>query len=166
MPIRGLNFVAQAISQADEQFDTFQKSKAGLHFRDLQGPLSNEEQKIAADLDQQIINGGEQRSGFQCPCCDAQMVLLSSGNTKLDFCLDCNAMWFDRGELKLLLHQKKDIPSDHLRSRGSRYDCPHCEVAMREFVFINPHNLLVDSCPQCHGVLLEEDEFERAMGLT
>ena len=165
MPIRGLNFVAQAISQSKAQFELFKKQQQHLHFRDLRDDLSADEQVIANDLEQQVISGGQERSGIQCPCCDAGMVLITSGDTALDFCLDCNSMWFDRGELKTLLHQRKDIPSDHLRSRGSRFDCPHCKIPMREFVFKNPHNLLVDSCPECHGVLMEEDEFERAMGL-
>ena len=166
MPIRGLNFVAQAISQSKTQYETFKKQQGYLHFRDMHESLSQDEQAIADDLEQQVLDGGQERSGIMCPCCGAGMVRIRSGETELDFCLDCHSMWFDRGELKTLLNEKKDIPSDHLRSRGSKYDCPHCDnTPMREYVFKNPHNLLVDACPKCHGVLLEEDEFERAMGL-
>ena len=37
---------------------------------------------------------------------------------------------------------------------------------MTEYVFINPHNLLVDHCGSCHGIYLEVGELERAVELS
>ncbi len=166
MPIRGLNYVAQAISQANEQLGTYKK-QSRLRHNDVQSQeLSAKELQIAEDLEQQIYNSDTARSGFQCPCCEQEMIRLQHSDMELDYCMSCRSLWFDKGELKALLLTRKDIPSDHLRSRNSHYDCPHCHILMREYVFLNPHNLLVDSCPQCHGILLEDDELERAFTLS
>lgn len=34
-----------------------------------------------------------------CPQCRYNMYLVASGGVELDFCLNCEGMWFDRGEL-------------------------------------------------------------------
>ena len=94
------------------------------------------------------------------------MSLLFIKEVEIDYCLCCSSIWFDPGELKAFTGLDKDVPSDQLKSRQSKYNCPECDRKMNELVFLRPYNLLVDRCPFGHGVYLEKGELERALDVS
>ena len=93
-----------------------------------------------------------------CPCCGHQMMLCQNQGVELDVCPNCSAHWFDPGELKQITGLLEDLPGLKYKSRKSRFICPNCDIPMREYVFVNPRNLLVDQCSKCNGILLETGE--------
>jgi len=121
---------------------------------------------ILADLEKQLSQDPMPESSRTCPECKKKMSLITIGEVELDYCISCSGVWFDPGELKDLTGEDKDIPSDNLKFRPSKYTCPDCNTRMNEFVFKQPSNLLVDRCPFGHGVYLEKGEFERALDAT
>ena len=122
-------------------------------------------QKVVDDLKSQLAEKSIPESKCSCPECSGKMSLLHIGEIEIDYCTSCEGIWFDLDELKECTGKEKDVPSDNLRGRNSRYCCPVCHAGMKEFVFQNPHNLLVDQCPFGHGVYLEKDELQRALSL-
>jgi len=118
---------------------------------------------ILADLEKQFAQNPMPASQRNCPECSEKMSLVYVGEIEIDCCMSCSGVWFDPGELKDLTGEDKDVPSDNLKFRPSKYTCPDCSTRMNEFVFKQPSNLLVDRCPFGHGVYLEKGELERAI---
>jgi len=124
---------------------------------------SKDSEIIIADLEKQLSQDPMPESNRTCPECQKRMSLITIGEVEVDYCISCSGVWFDPGELKDLTGEDKDVPSDNLKFRPSKYTCPDCNTRMNEFVFKQPSNLLVDRCPFGHGVYLEKGEFERAL---
>ena len=60
---------------------------------------------------------------------------------------------------------ERDIPAINLAFRKSRFNCPVCNAAMHEYMYMERTNLLVDACHKGHGVYLESGELKRALEL-
>lgn len=99
-------------------------------------------------------------SGKECPECERKFAVLSLAGMQADCCPFCRSIWFDAGELAKLAGLSQDVPSSTLASRASKYRCPVCRKPMEEYLFQQPHNLLVDRCAE-HGVYLESGELKR-----
>lgn len=50
----------------------------------------------------------ENRQSITCPHCKYNMYETANHGVKLDFCLNCQAIWFDAGELQQILHRIKN----------------------------------------------------------
>ena len=103
-----------------------------------------------------------------CPKCRTKR-LTSARTSKykvdLDYCPSCKGIWFDRGELEILLN----TPGETLRlpphAKRSPLICPVCNEAMRFFFF--PRTLVgVEMCPGCKGLWLEPGEFREIGTVT
>ena len=40
---------------------------------------------------------------MDCPVCKVDMIIVEYDGVELDFCVECNGIWFDRNELEWLL---------------------------------------------------------------
>lgn len=114
----------------------------------------------------QLQSDRARESKRKCPECRRPFRIVRVGRIELDCCRYCRSIWFDPIELRFFSRQSKDIPSDHLTSRVSKYRCPDCDAQLVEYVFMNPNTLLVDRCPKNHGVYLEDRELERVFEIT
>ena len=47
-----------------------------------------------------------------CPICKNDMIVVEHNKIELDYCLNCHGVWFDSGELELLLKSMKLESSD------------------------------------------------------
>ncbi|MBN2212190.1 MAG: zf-TFIIB domain-containing protein [Sedimentisphaerales bacterium] len=139
---------------------------ARLHRTEPASKLAAEEQAVLDRIDAQLTEGNRVLSEKNCPECGRRAVVVMVDDVLVDCCPSCQGIWFDPGELKTLMHTDKDIPSDDLKHRESRHTCPVCRTRMTEYVYLRPHNLLVDRCPKGHGVYLEAKEIQRALALT
>ncbi|NRA39185.1 MAG: zf-TFIIB domain-containing protein [Planctomycetes bacterium] len=161
----GLTFLSQAYKQAkrhEKRFSTLRQENLQQYFDPKD--LTDEQQGILQGLNAQLATS--KHSDIACTDCEQACVLLRTQNIEVDYCLRCKGIWFDHNELKAFLQTTQDIPSDHLRHRQSAFTCPRCTCDMEEYVLFNPHNLLVDRCPQCLGVYLENNELERAFHIS
>lgn len=128
--------------------------------------LTSAERAVLVSIARQLEDPNLSESSKDCPECGRPFLLVNVKNLEIDCCRFCHGIWFDPGELQMLSHLTKEIPSDHLKHRQSRYRCPVCQTEMVEYVFINPRNLLVDRCPNGHGVYLEDRELERVFEIA
>ena len=136
--------------------------KVDLYYKSTRKVETPKEQSFLDDINAQLKNPDILNlSSRLCPECSKPFHVLTADGIDIDCCLTCNSTWYDPSELKTLTNREKDVPSDDLKSRKSKYTCPQCRVRMIEYVYNKPDNLLVDRCPSCECVYLENGELVR-----
>ena len=105
---------------------------------------------------------------LRCPVCEkTDMVVLELEGIEIDYCLKCGGIWLDSGELELLIGsaQKKDEIMTSFRDaekdcKERKKPCPVCEKAMKKMsVEIDGSSVLLDECPQKHGIWFDKGEL-------
>ncbi len=109
---------------------------------------------------------------MKCPCCRVPMMVVEYDGVELDYCVECEGSWFDRGELYLLL---ADLDSDttgflrpeqiealpDARTDEKKRPCPICRKKMRK-VNIGPEDrVLIDACSHGHGLWFDGTEVKQ-----
>ena len=125
--------------------------------------LSESRQHVLNEVQRLLANEDWSESKRDCPECSRQFIVLTVVDVPVDYCRTCRSFWFDAGELREVTQLLEDIPGADLAHRDSRLDCPICDEAMTEYQFARGDNLLVDQCPQRHGVYLQDQELSRAL---
>lgn len=166
--MHGLTFIAMSQHKAtqrrwQEEATARQSRRPRLTQEDT---LSAEERNTLDAITEQLKLATLRESKRKCLECGRPFNLVHVGGIELDCCPFCRSMWFDPSENRNFSSQSKEIPSDHLASRRSKYSCPDCHAQLTEYVFLNPNTLLVDRCPNNHGVYLEDRELERVFEIT
>jgi Zn-finger nucleic acid-binding protein len=101
---------------------------------------------------------------MKCPVCHVPTYVVEFEKIELDLCAECQGLWFDHGELDLLLNTldasgltdaETDEPSRH---------CPICNDKMNK-VNIGPgRRVLIDSCPSGCGLWFDKNELADLAG--
>jgi Zn-finger nucleic acid-binding protein len=97
------------------------------------------------------------------------MIVVEHDNIELDYCTDCNGVWFDAGEMDLLL-QSIDINSggsllkDMLNapeadSSEKKRRCPICGSKMKKTTTGEKNRILIDVCPHGDGLWFDGGEL-------
>ncbi|PJB21351.1 MAG: transcription factor [Euryarchaeota archaeon CG_4_9_14_3_um_filter_38_12] len=101
---------------------------------------------------------------IECPRCWVKMnqteINVLGPNVIIDVCPKCNGVWFDKGELKKILKDRK--LSDYLTKNigtqtKSELVCPRCGGLMD---IEKAEEIEVDVCLECNGVWLDQGELE------
>jgi Zn-finger nucleic acid-binding protein len=87
----------------------------------------------------------------------------------LDVCPKCAGVWFDDIELRELIEKDPKIMSqlenayapnaESAEPREARRSCPRGHAYLETFRYLQDEPLLVDSCPVCYGVFLDNEEI-------
>ncbi|MEZ4300215.1 MAG: zf-TFIIB domain-containing protein [Polyangiaceae bacterium] len=107
-----------------------------------------------------------------CPSCKVSMTEQSVAtqhgqHATVDICPECKGLWLDAQELVLVCPTVADLPARKteillLGHAGRNIPvCPRCTAVPYEFELME--DMLVDFCPQCHGVWLDGDEYEESV---
>jgi Zn-finger nucleic acid-binding protein len=128
--------------------------------------LTDEEVRLLKLISLQLENENKEQSTRKCPECNRNFSLIEIKDIIIDGCSFCKSLWFDFCELKEITGEFKDVPSDNVKNRNSKYECPVCQVQMKEYIYKIPGNLLVDQCEYDHGVYLEGGEIMRVFLAT
>src|SRR2546421_10592268 len=105
-------------------------------------------------------------SAVACPKCRAYMFTRRRKGVEIDLCSQCSGIWLDDGELATLAETKRDVPGEGQRRTPTPYACPRCGQILQEQLYTRGSELLVDVCPGCEGVYLDQGELEQVRGLT
>ena len=107
---------------------------------------------------------------MECPVCCESMVVIEHKSIELDYCVGCMGVWFDSGEIELLLESAGiPVPPDSFiftdatsRSTESLRSCPLCDNPMKK---VSPPNSLVilDQCPHGEGIWFDAGEIARTI---
>jgi Zn-finger nucleic acid-binding protein len=103
-----------------------------------------------------------------CPHCHHVMIVVEHKDIEMDYCANCSGVWFDSGELELLLEgigrEASKLPLTELssvpeaRSVEKIRKCPICSQKMKK-VHIGTHpGVPIDVCPQEEGLWFDGGE--------
>ena len=103
-----------------------------------------------------------------CPVCGKDMVVVEHNKIELDYCTNCRGVWFDSGELELLLESTGlESPNQFLgnilnskasKSSGKKRKCPICAQKMKKITIGEKPEVLIDACPQGDGLWFDGGE--------
>jgi len=103
-----------------------------------------------------------------CPVCKYAMVVVEYHNIELDYCTSCKGVWFDSGELELLLKSQGleetkalfdgILNSQEAVSSEKERKCPICGHKMKKTKTGGQPGILVDVCRDRHGLWFDGGE--------
>ena len=103
-----------------------------------------------------------------CPACKHDMIVIEYHNIELDYCNNCKGVWFDSGELLLLLKSQglKEpeassggiLDSKEVSSSEERRNCPICGRKMKKIAIGGQPEILIDACRDSHGLWFDGGE--------
>ena len=105
---------------------------------------------------------------MKCPACSSPMIVVEHEQIELDYCTDCSGVWFDVGELELLLEtmQLKEaslslddiLTSPEAESKEKKRKCPICGQKMKKATVGHNPEVLIDACPRGDGLWFDKGE--------
>jgi len=105
---------------------------------------------------------------MKCPVCHIPMIVVEHEQIELDNCLDCAGVWFDAGELELLLETMQVeehtlsldsiLTSPEAQSSEKKRKCPICGKKMKKATVGHKPEVLIDVCPQGDGLWFDKGE--------
>lgn len=106
---------------------------------------------------------------MDCPVCQESMVVIEYDEIELDYCVGCMGVWFDAGEIELLL-DKAGLPvpggipftPPEKAVRELKRPCPICGKVM-EKVVPPGGNVILDRCVKGHGIWFDSGEIAEAI---
>ncbi|MFC1745160.1 zf-TFIIB domain-containing protein [Candidatus Riflebacteria bacterium] len=105
---------------------------------------------------------------ISCPKCDNNPeleIIVLPGEIEVDYCIKCEGIWFDEGELSQKLEFSRDIPDFQAaleRARPGDFLCPACtKEKLLIMEYIPKSRLLIDFCQSCKGIWLDGGEIYR-----
>ena len=103
-----------------------------------------------------------------CPTCKHTMVAVEYHSIELDYCNNCKGVWFDSGELELLLKSYSleepkaffdgIFKSQEAVSSEKKRTCPICGRKMRKTKTGGQPEILIDACRDQHGLWFDGGE--------
>jgi len=103
-----------------------------------------------------------------CPVCKYDMIVVEYRSIELDYCNSCKGVWFDSGELELLLKSQDleepkafldgIINSQEAISPEKKRNCPICGHKMKKTAIGEQPKILIDICRNGHGLWFDGGE--------
>jgi len=105
---------------------------------------------------------------MKCPACSNLMIVVEHENIELDYCVDCSGVWFDAGELELLLETMQlegsslsldsILTSPEAKSAEKKRKCPICGQKMKKATVGREPEVLIDACQRGDGLWFDKGE--------
>ncbi|MBN1296779.1 zf-TFIIB domain-containing protein [bacterium] len=107
---------------------------------------------------------------MECPVCRESMIVIEYDDIELDYCVGCMGVWFDAGEIELMLGKSGiPFPSEALRfrvadtdARELRRPCPLCGKTMQK-VCPEHGRVILDRCPAGEGIWFDAGEIREVI---
>ena len=106
-----------------------------------------------------------------CPVCKCDMIVVEYHNIELDYCTGCKGVWFDSGELELLLESQgleetklfldNILDSPEATSSEKKRKCPICGHKMKKTTIGEQPKILIDVCSEGHGLWFDGGEVNQ-----
>lgn len=105
-----------------------------------------------------------------CPACGQSLFVYSIFAMDLEGCPKCKGIWLIKDELRKLKNKSNGGSTRWLNNeiedmektsaRVTNRSCVKCKTVRMVSVLFGKSSVIVDWCPQCHGVWLDKGEFE------
>jgi uncharacterized protein len=96
------------------------------------------------------------------------MIVVEHEHVELDYCPDCEGVWFDAGELELLLETMQlqqsilsidsVLTSQETKSKEKKRKCPICHSKMKKATVGHDPEVLIDACSRGDGLWFDAGE--------
>ena len=103
-----------------------------------------------------------------CPTCRNPMIVIEYHNIEVDHCANCKGVWFDSGELELLLKLagaepspllfKELVNSPEVITTEKKRKCPICNHKMKKTSAHEKPELVIDVCERGDGLWFDGGE--------
>jgi uncharacterized protein len=110
---------------------------------------------------------------MRCPVDKSDMIVVEHHRIELDFCLTCSGVWFDSGEINLLVNALKaqgaGLSGDELLKpqkatvSEDKRKCPICRKNMDKIWIGKDQKVLIDSCPAGDGLWFDGGELHQVL---
>lgn len=156
MPVRGKGFS-----------DLINDVHVPYWFKRVQKPSNETDFRV----DVEPINGAKegQSTSDKCPACGNSLNQYSIFSMDFEGCPKCKGIWLVKDELRKLKNRIEDGSLRWLNDEienlektnviSCKRSCVKCKTAMVSVLF-GKSSILIDWCPQCHGMWLDQREFE------
>ncbi len=106
---------------------------------------------------------------MKCLVCNIDMIVVEHKKVELDYCTRCRGVWFDSGELELLLKimrtdkasQASLLALSETQSEEKKRKCPICGKKMKKVPIGEEPKVLIDACPNKDGLWFDGGEVEQ-----
>ncbi|MBI2830829.1 MAG: zf-TFIIB domain-containing protein [Chloroflexi bacterium] len=106
---------------------------------------------------------------MKCPVCKIDMIVVEYKKIELDYCTKCFGVWFDSGELELMLHGllgekaflSQLLTGHKVESGEKKRKCPICGKKMDKAIACKEPQVLIDACPRGEGLWFDGGEVEQ-----
>jgi hypothetical protein len=100
------------------------------------------------------------------------MIVLELEQIEIDYCASCEGIWFDAGELELLLETEQErarflkLLLEDSSVKEKSYRCPICNKKMKKVFVGEEKKILIDKCKRNHGLWLDKGELVSVIELS
>ncbi len=106
---------------------------------------------------------------MKCSVCHQPIIIVEHDGIELDYCTGCAGVWFDAGEVELLLDklglESAGLEGLHLsaevKTPEARRRCPVCGRRMKKVTVGEESRLVIDACPDGDGLWFDGGEVGR-----
>lgn len=108
-----------------------------------------------------------------CPRCKSALTLEEHGDIVMEHCESCGGYWMKPDDFKAVIDLiRLPVNGRMVRTGIDLTDvhgdapCPHCGVAMQPFNYAGDSGVILDRCPICRGLWLDNGDFERVLAVV
>jgi len=108
-----------------------------------------------------------------CPACKNNMIVVEHHKIELDYCPKCQGVWFDSGELELLVHRlelgalelflESILQTTEVQSSEKKRRCPICTQKMKKTTIGEEPKIVIDACQRGDGLWFDGVELTRLL---
>jgi Zn-finger nucleic acid-binding protein len=105
-----------------------------------------------------------------CPICHKDALIVEYHDIELDYCPLCHGVWFDAGELELLMESagledyqrylEKIIHSPEAETLEKKHKCPICNQKMKKAYIDQESKIIIDVCDIGDGIWFDGGEIQ------
>ncbi len=105
---------------------------------------------------------------MRCPVCKDPMIIVEHQRIELDYCTKCLGVWFDAGELELLVEtahldaaefsMAKILALPDKKVKEATRKCSLCNKKMKKVAIGNDPEVIIDACPRGDGLWFDGGE--------
>lgn len=105
-----------------------------------------------------------------CPVCRKSALIVEFNKIELDYCPSCQGVWFDSGELELMLESaglsdhhrylEEMIKTPEIKTTEKKRKCPICRRKMKKAFIDEDKKITVDICQVKHGIWFDGGEVQ------
>ncbi|HUW62464.1 MAG TPA: zf-TFIIB domain-containing protein [Candidatus Bathyarchaeia archaeon] len=105
---------------------------------------------------------------MDCPVCKEPMVVIEHASVEVDYCVKCQGIWLDSGELELLMGNAETCAA-YLRggkpaaTKEAVRRCPICGKKMEKAVTQGAEPVMYDRCARGDGLWFDKGELEAVL---